>query len=248
MLTHERESRGSVVAGVRTPTSVVVTIVLALLVAAGSVTAAALLRPQQQGAAAPSRSSTPAPAPDRENGPSVCKREDCTVLGTRVLAGTTVDLVAGPGGTSGWLRIGGPGSAEVIETTVTKLGVKLTGSSLQCLAGPISACLIRGEYEGGVAGEVIVGRSDTWSPLENRFQSNAGYLALSNVAGDVSPEIVAVQYACDGGNDCSDGAVVGQVYQTNGTELGCTRHHFAKLENLPGYPNIQLRGVTLVSC
>ena len=235
-------------AGRRTPTSVVVTIVLALLVAAGSVTAAALLRPSNRSTAPPSRSSTPAPGPDQGIEASACKHEQCKVLGTRVIAGSTVDLVANAGGTTGWLRIGDTGSGRVIKTTITKLGVKLTGSSLQCLAGTIAACLIRGQYEGGVAGEVIVGRSDTWSPLENQFRSTAGYLALSNVDGDASPEIVAVQYDCDGGDTCTSGPVYGQIFQANGTELGCTRHHYAKLENLPGYPNIQLRGVALVNC
>ena len=236
-------------AGRRTPTSVVVTIVLALLVAAGSVTTAALLRPAAGPAAQPPRSSTPAPAPDQGIDPSACKRENCKVLGTSVIAGSTVDLVADAGGTKGWLRIGGPGSGQVIQTTITKLGVKLSTSSLQCLAGSISACLIRGPYEGGVAGEVIVGRSDTWSALDSQFQSSAGYLALSNVADNTpGPEIVAVQFDCKAGDRCTSGPVYGQVFQTTGAELGCTRHHYAKLENLPGYPNIQLRGLALVDC
>ncbi|TDP93641.1 hypothetical protein [Labedaea rhizosphaerae] len=237
-------------AGRRTPTSVIVTIVLALLVAAGSVTAAALMRPSGRSGAQPSRSSTPAPAPDQGIDPSACKRGPCKVLGTVMVAGTAVDLVADRDGTSGWLRIGGggTGSGRVIETKITKLGVKLTHSSLQCQAGTISACLIRGSYDGGVAGEVIVGRSDSWSPLETQFQSSAGYLALSNVSGDAAPEIVAIQYDCQGADACSDGLVFGQVFQANGTELGCTRHHYAKLENMPGYPNIQLRGVAMVNC
>lgn len=236
-------------AGRRTPTSLVVTIVLALLVAAGSVTAAALLRPSDQPAAQPARSSTPAPAPEQEIDAAACKHETCKVLGTRVIAGSTVDLVANASGTTGWLRIGGTGSGRVIETTITKLGVKLSGSSLQCLAGSISACLIRGPYEGGVGGEVIVGRSDTWSPLDYQFESSAGYLALSDVVDDKpGPEIVAVQFDCKAGDRCTGGQVYGQVFQATGAELGCTRHHYAKLENLPGYPNIQLRGVALVNC
>lgn len=233
-------------ARVRTPTSVVVTIVLALLVAAGAVTTAALLRPGGRPTAEPSGSSTPAPAPDQEDDASTCHREPCQVLGTVVVAGSTVDLMVDAGGTSGRLRIGGPGSSRVIETSVTKLGVKLTTTSLQCVAGTITACLIRGAYDGGVAGEVIVGRSDTWNALENRFLSTAGYLALSNVAGNASPEIVAVQYECE--DNCHSGPVFGQVFEANGTERGCTRHHYAKLENMPGYPNIQLRGVELVDC
>ena len=233
----------------RTPTSVIVTIVLALLVAAGSVTTAALLRPSGATTAGQTRSSTPAPAPDQGETESACRRQPCKVVGTVVVAGSTVDLVADAGGTSGRLRIGGPGSGRVIETTITKLGVKLTTSSLQCVAGPISACLIRGQFEGGIAAEVVVGRSDTWSPLENHFQSSAGYLALSNVTdSSPGPEIVAVQYDCHGGDACTDGPVFGQVFEATGAELGCTRHHYTKLANMPGYPNIQLRGVALVDC
>lgn len=237
------------VAGARTPTSVVVTVVVSLLVAVGAVAGAAVLGAHRQPAAAPTRSSTQAPSSSEPVDPSGCKRRPCKVLGTVVVAGSTVDLVADAGGTSGRLRIGGPGSGQVIETTVTNLGVKLTTSSLQCIAGPISACLIRGELHGGVAGEVVVGRSDSWSPLENRFQSDAGYLALSNVVLDASPEIVAVQHDCPGGDEsCADRPVFGQVFQANGTEIGCTRQRYSAPEDMPGYPSIQLRGLTLDKC
>lgn len=233
---------------VRTPISVVVTIVVSLVVAAGAVAGAALTRADSSAAGPPKRSAPPTSSSGSQVDSSGCKRAPCTVLGTVVVAGSTVDLVADAGGTSGRLRIGGPGAGRVIETTITKqLGVKLTGSSLQCMAGSISACLIRGGYDGGVAGEVVVGRSGTWSQLENRFQSDAGYLALSDVSGSASPEIVAVQHDCPGDSRCT-GRVFAQVFDARGAELGCTRHHYAKLANMPGYPNIQLRGVALVDC
>jgi hypothetical protein len=237
------------VAAVRTPRSVLITFMVSLVVAAGAVATAATIRAPGPGTAAPSRTSVAPPATSQPVDASGCKRRPCTVLRTIAIAGSTVDLVADAGARSGRLRIGGSGSGRVIETRITGMGVRLTQSSLQCIAGPISACLIRGDLDGGVAGEVVVGRSDTWSALEKPFQSDAGYLALSEVTGDASPEIIAVQHDCAGNEDsCPGRPVYAQVFAANGAEIGCTRHHYTKLEHLPGYPNIQLTAASLDPC
>jgi hypothetical protein len=230
---------------VGTPRSVIVTVVLAVLVAAGAVGGAGVLRWR-----AAESTSTPTtsqkPAPTGVVGVSGCLVEPCKVLATTTVGGTTVELVADDGARSGRLRVGGPTSGSVIETTLTDLSVLLTADSLQCIAGGPAACLIKGGYEGGTAGQIIVGRSDKWSALEKPYISDAGYLALANINGDVAPEVLAAQHA---GCARSDGAcpVFMQVFTIAGTVVGCTKE-FPRLDKLPGYPGVKLTEAALTPC
>ncbi|OLF05961.1 hypothetical protein BU204_36730 [Actinophytocola xanthii] len=191
------------------------------------------------------RSSQPAPV-----GVRGCRIEPCAVLASAAVAGTSVELLADAGARSGRLRIGGPSSGTVIETTVTDLGVTLTRSSLTCLARALSACLVLGEYQGGTAGQVVVGRSGHWSSLAKPFVSDAGYLALAEVTGRLSgPEVVAVQHECDRTADsgCADAPVFAQVFATTGVEVQCTRR-YPSLEAMPGYPSVTLADPDLSPC
>ncbi|HEX2130606.1 MAG TPA: hypothetical protein VHH15_03535 [Actinophytocola sp.] len=234
-------------AGRRTPWAVVVTALLAAVVAVGALVGAAVVREQR--AAGPPSTSTPAPPPPSPPvGVSGCLLEPCRVLDRVPVAGTTVELVADRGARSGRLRIGGPQSSEVIEATVTDLGVTLTASSLQCVARAMSACILRGEYEGGLAGQVVVGRSGKWSSLRKPFVSSAGYLALAEVTSRQSGlELIAVQYDCDRA-ECADASVFAQVFAVaSGRELGCTGS-YEIVEYLPGYPEITLSGDDLSEC
>jgi hypothetical protein len=232
-----------VVAGSRRPWAVIVATVVSALVAGGALIAANRLGDH---AAPASRTSSP---PTSSVGVDGCLVRPCTVLATTPVAGTTIELIADRGARSGRLRIGGPGSSDVIEVTITDLGAKLTPDSLQCVAGSLSACVVRGAYDGGTAGQVVAGRSGKWSSLAKPFVSDAGYLALAQVTADVGPEVVAVQRDCDRASvpDCTGRPVFAQVFTMASREAGCTGN-YQSLEALPGYPNITLRSAELSPC
>src|SRR5690606_26868915 len=146
------------------------------------------------------------------------------------------------GATSGRLRIGGPsGARQVIEVSVTDVGAVLTEDSLYCVAESLSGCLVRGDYPGGAAGQLVVGRSGKWSPVDRQFVAGAGYLGLVDVGAPVGPEVVAAQYVdCDPATgDCAGQQVYAEVYAINGDRLGCTRH-YAGPDALPGFPAVDL--------
>lgn len=230
----------------RRPWAVITTSVLAALVAGGALAGANAVR-EHRAAAPPSTSPPPA---SETVGVSGCLVEPCQVLTITRVAGTQVELVADRGARSGRLRLGGPTSSDVIEATVTDLGVTLTKSSLQCVAGPLSACVIRGEYGGGTAGQVVVGRSGKWSSLDKPFLSDAGYLALAEVTGAQSgPEVVVARYDCDRAAvaDCAGTPVYAQVVGTNGRPAGCTAA-YDELAHLPGYPDVALTSEDLSPC
>jgi hypothetical protein len=232
----------------RTPRSLIVAIVVAAVLAAGALTAAAVLRWRSTATAGTPPTSTKPPA-TATVGTSGCLTEPCRVLATTTVGGTTVELVADAGATSGRLRVGGPTSGRVIETTITDMGVTLTTDSLQCVAGGPAACLIKGRHGDGLAGQVVVGRSDSWSPLEKPYVSDAGYLALANTDGDVEPEILAAQRDCSGSDPaaCAGRPVFVQVFTLAGAVAGCTRT-YSRVDRLPGYPTVHLTPAQLGPC
>jgi hypothetical protein len=224
---------------------VIVTVVLAVLVAAGALGGAQVIRWRAADSAS-TPTTTPKPPPSSSVGTSGCLIEPCTVLATTVIGGTGVELVADAGGHSGRLRVGGTTSGSVIEATITDMDVILTAESLQCIAGGPAACLIKGAHDGGIAGQIIVGRSDTWSLTEKTYISDAGYLVLANIDADVAPEILAAQHT-----DCArtDGGcpVFMQVFAINGIVVGCTKP-FPKLDKLPGYGAVKITAALLSPC
>jgi hypothetical protein len=231
------------VAGSRRPWAVIVATVASALVAGGALIAANRLADH------PSPASQPSSAPTSSVGVDGCLVRPCTVLASTPVAGTTIELIADRGAKSGRLRIGGPGSSDVIEVTITDMGATLTRNSLQCVPGSLSACVVRGAYDGGTAGQVVVGRSGKWSSLAKPFVSDAGYLALAQITADVGPEVVAVQHDCDRASlpDCTGRPVFAQVFTMSSREAGCTQN-YGSLESLPGYPNIDLRSDELSRC
>jgi hypothetical protein len=230
------------------PRSLIVAVVIAAVVAAGALAGAAMLRwraTSSAGAATTSQN----PPPGGAVTPSVCLVEPCQVLASTTVGGTTVELMADAGARSGRLRIGGPTSGQVIETTITEQGVILTTESLQCLPGTPAACLVRGRQGTGLTGQLVVGRSDRWSGLQTRFVSAAGYLALANVDGDLEPELLAAQHDCgDAGSEgCTDRPVFVQVFGIRGDVLGCTRS-YPRVDRLPNYPTVQVSRSQLTQC
>jgi hypothetical protein len=244
-LTLSTSGKEGAVAG-RVPRSLTVAVVLCAVVAAGALAGAAAVRLRAGGSAAAPVTSEKS-EPTGGVGVSGCRIEPCQVLATASVGGTRVELVADAGGTSGRLRIGGPSTGQVIETTTTEMGVALTSSSLQCLPGGPAACLVRGDHAEGTAGQVVVGRSGNWSALEKPYVSSAGYLGLANVNDDSAPEVIAAQYDCAGAADCSRRPVFAQVFALNGAELGCTKN-YQKVDKLPGHPLVALTKAQLTPC
>lgn len=231
----------------RVPRSLILAAVLSALVAAGALAGAAALRSGTTDAAPAVVTSENSPVPTLDA--SGCLRPPCQQLATTTIGGTSVELLADADATSGRLRIGGVTSGHVIETTITDLRVTLTATSLQCLSGGPSACLIRGEHEGGIVGQVVVGRSDNWSALDRRFVSDAGYLVLANVDGDSAPEVLAAQHDCAEPDPavCAARPVYVQVFALTGAVAGCTRK-YARLDRLPGYPAVTITPAALTPC
>jgi hypothetical protein len=230
------------------PRAVIVAATLAAVIAAGAFGGAAVLRWRATHASDTPTTSAKPPAAGAV-GPSGCLKEPCQVLATATVGGTAVELVADAGGTSGRLRVGGPNSGSVIEATITDMGVTLTSDSLQCAAGGLAACLIKGKHDGGIAGQVVVGRSDHWSAQDQRYISNAGYLALVNIDQDSVPEILAAQRDCAGADPaaCAAKPVFIQVFSINGKVEGCTKN-YTRLDKVPGYPAVQVTKPQLVPC
>jgi hypothetical protein len=193
---------------------------VSLLVATGAVGASAYLRIKQDAAAEPTPTSAPAPPP---TGPVTCHVEPCSVMVATVMGSTKIELIADAGDQSGRLRIG---EDRLIESTITTRGAKLTVKSLQCTVGTLSACMIRGEVDGNIIGEVVVGRSGKWNATAPRYIATGGYLSLANVLGDGAPEVVAVQRG-----------YFAQVFTLDGNEVGCTAI-VTKPDKLPGWPTV----------
>lgn len=231
----------------RTPRALWVTVVLCGLVTAASLTGAAVLKARSARVDSPQATTEPARPSSSGLGPSGCLREPCQVLATTTIGGTFVDLVADSGGRSGRLRIGGPNASQVIEATITDGGVTLGSNSLQCVSGLVSACLIRGTGPNGTTGQVVVGRSEKWSPQERAYLSSAGLLLLNHMVSDSSPEVVAAQYDCKGNQDCARRPVYAQIFDLGGQEIGCTRT-YARVEQLPGYPVVHVPLAQVKEC
>jgi hypothetical protein len=227
-----------------TPWAVVTATVLSALIAAGALVTAAVLRedptPSEAGTTQPSTPSV---------GVDGCLVEPCTVLATMPVGGAIVELVADRDATSGRLRIGGGGSSEVIETTITDMGATLTGDSLQCVAGTLSACLVRGPFPQGIVGQVVVGRTTKWNQVAQPFQSDAGYLALADVTSDAGAEVLVAQHRCDrtAGTDCTTTPVYVRVFNLRNQEMGCTRN-YTRLDLLPKWPVVTLTAADLKPC
>lgn len=231
------------VTGGRKPRGLIAAAVVAALVTVGALAAAAVLRWRTE--AAGNAGQRPSAESTVEVG---CQSNDCTVLVRTSVSQTTVDLVTDQGRSSSWLRFtGGPAGDVVIETTTGELGMRLTDDPLQCYAGEVNACLVRGSDRRGLAGVVAVDRSGTWSLLESHYLSDGGYLALADVEVGAAPEVIAVQHDCEGFTDCSGSPVFAQVFTLDGVEIGCTGNLY-DIEDLPGYPEIQLTEDGLRTC
>ncbi|MCE7006001.1 hypothetical protein LWC34_24670 [Kibdelosporangium philippinense] len=193
--------------------SVTVTALLSLLVAAGAVGTAAYLRSKNDEAAA-----SPTLQPQASSG--ICRHEPCEVVATAMMGNTRIELIRDAGGQGARLKVG---DDRVIESRLPGRGATLGPDSLDCVAGTLSACLVKGKLDTGTVGEVVVGRSGKWNVTTPTYLSTANYLKLTNVLGDGAPEVVTVQRG-----------FFAQVFTLEGADLGCTA--VMRQDRLPGKP------------
>lgn len=231
---------------VRASRPVVVTAVVALVVTMLALASAVVLRIQRDTANAAGHVGPPAAAAG--SGELTCGDAPCGVLTSLPVGDVTVELLAGDGGEHGTVRVLAPGSDIVLETALADLGVTLTQRSLVCTEGDTSACLVRGDRDDAVVGEVFVARDDKWEAVERPYVSNAGYLDLVP-AGQDSPEIVLATYPNCTGNadDCAGASVALRIFALDGTSRGCTRS-YRELSRLPDWPDVNLADDALRPC
>ncbi|MFC0109968.1 hypothetical protein [Kibdelosporangium aridum] len=197
--------------------SVTVTALLSLLVAAGAVGTSAYLRMKSDEAAiAATPTSTPPPAPSSE----WCRHEPCSVVDTATLGSTKIELIVDSGGQGARLKVG---DDRVFESRLPGRGATLGPDSLDCVASTLSACLVKGDLDTGMVGEVVVGRSGKWNLMTPTYFSSADYLKLTHILGDLAPEVVTVQRG-----------FFAQVFTLEGVDLGCTAN--TRQDRLPGWP------------
>lgn len=164
--------------------------------------------------------------------------------------GYPVRLLTGSDGRVGKLRINGPGTEQVVDVSITDLGVPLTGNSLRCASGTTPACLVVGPRGSGAVGQVFLARGQAWKSPTRPYFSNAGTIVLDNVVGNDSPEVVVVEHDCGPDTElaaCREVPVVAKVYDLGGRVLGCSET-YPWPARIPGWPKIDLDGTALRAC
>ncbi|MGH3520656.1 MAG: hypothetical protein ACRDQ7_25445 [Haloechinothrix sp.] len=227
------------------PRSVVVTAAIAALVTVVAFAAVVALRIERERAGALGNGALFGPTDT--DAASVCGDSPCGVLTSLPIGGTTVELLADAAGAHGRVRVREPDSDIVIETALAAMGVRLGQQSLVCAPAATSACLVRGDHDGGVVGEVFVAR-DNWQPAERPYFSSGGYLDLVDIAGDDSAEIVVAKEDCIGtAEECAGAPIVVEVFALDGKSLGCTEA-YRGLDQLPGWPEVAPATADLGAC
>lgn len=231
---------------VRASRPVVMTAVVAFVVAVVALASAVVLRVQRDAVAA---AGLGPPAAAAGAGDLTCGDAPCGVLTSLPVGDATVELLAGDGGEHATLRVLTPESDIVLETALADLGAQLTQQSLVCTEGDEGACLVRGDRDDAVVGEVFVAHGDKWEAVERPYVSNAGYLDLVPAADSGSPDVVLATYPnCTGdAEDCAGAAVALRVFALDGTSRGCTRS-YRSLDRLPDWPDVDLADDALRPC
>lgn len=220
---------------------VVVAIVVAAVVLLATLGSVVVLR-QLRAAATHPGTSTPAqpsdPTPEFN-----CGQGKCVSLATTSIGNETVHLVSDSQGRFGHLQIVGPNGPSVFSSNIAVL----TANSLSCATGKVSACLLQGMDGTDTLGEIYVDRNGVWSATATPFSSDAGYLALRDVNGDGTPDVVTVQRRCGDVPAAGCTKVAIQVFQVTGDEMGCSVT-YSSTGRLPGWPTVTPTAAQLRTC
>ncbi|TWE23972.1 hypothetical protein [Prauserella muralis] len=228
------------------PRPVLVTGALAALVTVVALGTALVLRPEP----GLSAGAEDAPATATSASHTGCGDEPCRVLAQTGVNGMTVELLADGDGGMGRLRAGGPGSGTIAETAITTMGVRLNHDSLRCVETATPVCLVRGPHDGGMVGEVLVWRGDSWRATARPYFSDAGSITLSNVTGDATPEVIVVRHECsrtDTVEECQQAPVLAEVFDLRGGQAGCTLT-YGSPGALRNWPEVEVDDSELTTC
>jgi len=235
--------------GAGVPRSVLVTVLVAAVVTAGVLIAVLVLRPHPE-AAAPA-GPTPDPSPPAPSAVLDCGPAPCEQVAATTVGGTEVALLAAVDGSSGRLRFGPASANATVETSITTIGARVGPDSLRCASGVVTACLVRGTSDGGMVGEVLARRGDSWQDAGKPYFSDAGNISLSDANGDGSPEVIVVRHECPGSQPgsaaCKVSSVLATVFDLAGNQLSCTKKYTAPSQ-IRGWPDIRLLRSDLRAC
>jgi hypothetical protein len=213
---------------------VVVAVVVAVVVLAAAIGTTLVMRQLREAAARPTTST--APGPTTPTGPvQLCGQAACVKLASVSMPQfkETVELLADGRGQFAQLRI----SSERGVVSFSSQVRNVTGHSITCEEGKTSACLLQGKDDAEVIGEVYVDNGGVWTQSAVPFGSDAGYLALRDVTGDGTPDVVMTQRRCGDNPPASCTKVAAAVFQLTGDEVGCTVT-YATPQQLPGWPDV----------
>ncbi|MFC0439112.1 hypothetical protein [Kutzneria buriramensis] len=219
----------------RTSRPVVIAVVAAALVLVAALGTTVVMR-QLRSAAGESGQGTRVDAgPATPEQVQLCGQAACVKLASVSMPQfkETVELLADGKGQSARLRITSDRGTVVFSSQIPTV----VGKSITCEEGKTSACLLQGPQDGGVVGEVYVDKAGAWSQTAMPFGSDAGYLALRDVDGDGTPDVVTVQRRCGDNPAASCTKVVADVFQLTGDEVGCSAV-YARPQDLPGWPEV----------
>ena len=227
----------------RTSRPVLVAVVVAALVLACAIGATLVLRHLRESTAQPTTSATSSPP---STGPvQLCGQTACVKLASVAMPQfrETVDLLADGQGHFARLRITSDRGTVLFSSQLAAV----TAHSITCEEGKTSACLLQGMDGSDVIGEVYTDDGGTWRQAAIPFSSDAGYLALRDVNGDGTPDVVTTQRRCGDNAPASCTKVVAAVYQLTGDEIGCSVTYASK-EQLPGWPTVAPVASKLSEC
>lgn len=179
-----------------------------------------------------------------------CGTASCDVIDTAEAGAAKVELLSSPKGKVGKLRITGEGDTQVVDVSITRLGVPLRDDALVCSSGDSRACLVTGPHASGIVGEVFVARGGSWDSVAEPYFSNAGEITLDEVVDGQSPSVVVVKHDCGSDTDldaCQEAPVLAKVYGLGGKVQGCTQD-YPWPARIPGWPEIDLAGNDVRSC
>lgn len=230
----------------RTARPVFIAVVVAVVVLAATIGATLVLRKVRETAAQqPTTSAHPAPNPS--TGPvQLCGQTECVKLTSVSMPQfkETVELLADGKGHFARLRITSDRGAVIFSSQIDTVNAH----SITCEEGQTSACLLQGQQDGAdTIGEVYLDDAGTWRQTAIPFGSDAGYLALRDVDGDGTPDVVTTQRRCGDNPPDSCTKVAAAVFQLTGKEIGCTVT-YATPQQLPGWPVVAPAAAKLSAC
>lgn len=213
----------------RVPVSVVLAAVGAVVVLVGALGLAYHLRAQTAVVSVGATQSTAET--------DTCTDGQCTTIAKQVVGTVAVSLLANGNGTVGQLYINDPHGPNTVDLSITGLGVKVDKSSLQCVSGVATACLVSGSGNSTRVGEIFVARANGWHSLGKTFASSDNAMELTAFADSKEQILASLQQVSAAAHNV-------QVFSLSGDEIGCSKSYATALT----LPELKIKQSNLVSC